>query len=202
MNATELFHADGRTADVFYCGKCRIVKRTKDEAEHCCAPRVCECGAVISEPYYTVCDACRRLRDIQRERERFEKAEKLAEWDGPVFIDGLGHDEGYFRSVDDLMDYLADWEDDEGPQPTHEYAWTCDSVPFVHVRFSDLLDRFGDDAYEDWEPEDLKGVDELKAALRAFEEANKECVAWEPNYRRALILASRAGSASGGWIRV
>ncbi len=35
MNATELFHQDGKTANVFYCGKCRIVKRSKEEAETC-----------------------------------------------------------------------------------------------------------------------------------------------------------------------
>src|SRR6185369_10937636 len=100
MNSTELFHKDGRSTGIFFCGQCRIVHRTEGGAVECCAPRKCsECGKEVDR-YWTVCESCRNERDARAERERFEKANKLTDWDGWV---SLG--DRYFESVDELLEY-------------------------------------------------------------------------------------------------
>lgn len=38
MNATELFHSDGKTAGVWYCAECRVVHKDQPGAEQCCKP--------------------------------------------------------------------------------------------------------------------------------------------------------------------
>lgn len=198
MNAIELFHADGKTAGIYHCEKCRIVKRTKAEADQCCAPVKCaDCGSENVPKYYTVCDACRHKKEADREAERFAKAEKVTEWSGAIYSDGRGWNEGFFANVEDLEDWLACEEEDDGSQPDRpEYVWTCDDKPFCQLDYDHIIENAIQEAYEDWEPDSITGADALKAAIEAFNEANKEHVSWEPNYKRALLLLPLAGRAA------
>lgn len=184
MNATELFHADGRTADIFYCGKCRIVHRTQSFAEKCCAPIMCECGAK-AEQYRTECAACWRAKEVQREAEKFAKAEKLSAWDGWVFWDGTGHNDGFFPSLEELEEHLEC--NDDLPLPA--YVWTCNRIPFVTSILDRTLNCISENSSDDWDTSSLSGLPEFELAVKAFEEANKDQVSWDPNYKQALILA-------------
>lgn len=188
MNAQELFHQDGRTAGVYYCGECRNVAKTRERADTCCAPYKCTyCGCDVDrKTYRTACPDCIAKKDVALEAEKFEKAEKLKDYDGPVFTDRTGYNEGFFPSLEELYDHFgdADW-DDEASTKLPAYAWACNVFQFVHGNVSDLKD--GMEGYEDWDGE-TQGDDELQAALDAWAEKNKGLVRWEPDYSRCVLL--------------
>lgn len=182
MTPIELFHKDGRSASVFVCGQCRTVAANKERATLCCARYCPDCGSPLDKGFSWIrCNPCRAKGDIRHEAERFEKAEKVTEWGGYVLCGG-----NYYPSLETMMDIC----DDEGLD-IPAYVWTCDPVQFVKVDLDDITDRFADDAYEDWEPDTLDGLPELKAALEAFVEANNDQMAYQPNYKRALLIPKR-----------
>jgi hypothetical protein len=186
MNAIELYHQDGRSAGVFYCAKCRLVRLTKEEAETCCEPLKCKCcGKETGRKYYLTCEPCDLANEARKEAERFEKAKKVTEWDGWVYLEGTGND-GYSQ---DLEDFWDSWEsdhaeDDEKPK----YVWACKAIHFVAADESDVIDRIQDNAPEDFDPADLQGLPELRAAIEQFNEANKDVVAYTPDYSTAILL--------------
>lgn len=189
MNAKELFHQDGKTAGVYYCGECRIVAKTREQADECCAPYKCAyCGcAVPRKNYRTACADCIAANDEKKERERFEKAEKVEEWEGPVFCDAASYNEGFFPSLGELFDYFgceANF-DENGSEGIPAYVWTCRVIPFVSYDVGSIKESL--EGYEDWEG-DTDGDDELQAALDAWAEKNKGRVRWEPDYSRAVVL--------------
>lgn len=190
MNAIELFHADGKPAKIFYCEKCRIVKRTKEEADQCCAPVKCAtCGNEGVRQFHTICDACEEKKRAAREEERFTSAEKITEWDGPIYSDGYGFNEGYFANVEALEDWLSSRDvDDDNTRP--KYVWTCTKNQFCQLDYDRIIENATQEAYEDWDEGNIYGEQELKSAIAVFNEANKNHVSWEPNYKVALLLTT------------
>jgi hypothetical protein len=190
MNAIELYHQDGKSTGVFYCTTCRCVKRTKEEADKCCEPTKCQyCGKESGRQHYLACESCDRANQAKKEADRFEKAEKKTEWDGWVYLEGTGRD-GYSESVEAFWD---NWEcaaaaDDEKPK----YAWACKKNFFAVADVSDITERIADNGYEDFDPDDLNGLDDLKAAIEKFNEANKDVVSYEPDYSIAILLNAQA----------
>lgn len=185
MNAIELFHQDLKPAGVFYCGECRIVAKSKQLADLCCAGYKCDLCGVECGRTWLRCEPCRQKEEIRRESERFTKAEKVTQWDGPVFSDGHGCSDGYFSSVDDLRD----WFDGEG-EPLPEYVWTCSVKPVVDLNYESIVENATQEAYDGFDPDMLVGAEELKSALETFNTLNKETVNWTPNMKRALVLSS------------
>lgn len=189
MNSINLYKptADGGFAPtrVYACGKCGSVKYSDVEAEACCRPRLCQCGKPV-DLGWTVCNDCRQTKDIERERNRFNLAEKVTEWDGPVYLEGAGYSDGFFADVGEFLDW---WDDDypnwEGEPPG--YVWTCDVSNTVQCRASEMIENI--EWPEGMEDNELKGLPELRAAVDAFNAANAEFKSWEPNYKRALILS-------------
>lgn len=185
MNATELFHADGNSSGIFYCSECKRVAHSKQLAEQCCTPPVCRiCGKETSQKYRLICRPCKIIKDENKEAARFEKAEKITSWDGPVFLDGAGYNEGYFPDFAEL----ADWIDGEESELPRYYVWTCISLPICHLNCDKIIENATQDAYEDWDTDSLMGVDELRSAMEAFNAKNASQVYWEPNYKVALLL--------------
>src|SRR6185503_934830 len=94
--AIELYKADGTAAGVFYCSECRAVFANREQAQGCHGERICECGGKI-ERYYSECFACRdrkwKAEQEVKERERFEKAEKVpyADYKGGMLYDGSNY---------------------------------------------------------------------------------------------------------------
>ena len=171
MNPEPLYLRNGLPSGIWFCAKCRHVHPDPLRAEACCVPVLCECGEPVA-PGWSVCWPCREGRDRAREQERFEKAEKIHDWGGPVF-----HGDTFYACVEDAMENLDD---------TPTYFWPAVGKPFVELPLDSVLMLFEDEAYEDFDTGDLKGVAELKAALNAFEVANQELVGFEPDYARAV----------------
>ena len=190
MNATELFLADGRNAGIFFCAECRNMKRTETEAAECCAPYKCTyCGTEIPRKNYrTACPDCIEAKEREKEAARFAAAEKVEAWDGWLYSDGYGNSEGFFRELCELREWIES-ESDEGTEMP-EHVWTCDEIRFASVSIQEVTERIADsgEAYEDFDVDDLHGLDELEAALEAFNRANESVVSYRPNYKRALLV--------------
>jgi hypothetical protein len=187
MNATELFHADGKSAGIFYCAKCRLVKPGKEQAEECCKPDLCNhCGKETGRKYFKICDTCERVQQIMRDDDRYAAAEKIpaAEWSGPVYAEGIGCNEGYFKSVFDLLDWISTEEDGDD----NVRVWACDERQTCFLDYDRIIEDATQEAHEGFDPDDLNGADELKKAIEIFNEANKKTVTWEPNYKKTILL--------------
>jgi hypothetical protein len=189
MNATELYHQDGKSAGVFYCTACRCVQRTKEEADQCCAPTKCrDCGQETGRKWYVTCAECDRKNRLKQEAERFEKAEKRTGWDGWVYREGTGRD-GFSES---LSDFWENWENDHaaGDEPP-TYVWACTEHHFARADLDEITERIAENGYEDFDGDDLRGLVEFKAAIQRFNEANHDLVSYAPDYRVAVLLNAK-----------
>lgn len=189
MSATELFHKDGRSAGVYVCEGCRTVAPSKEAAEQCsnCRLYKCDkCGADCDK-HWTRCKSCRDKDDAEKEAKRFADAEKLTSWDGWVYCEGTG-DDGFSTSLQELLDEC----ENEGVE-IPDYVWACEANYFVKATVSDITAWLEGEAYADWDPSTLNGLDELKAALDKFNEANAEVCSYAPDYTRAVIIPKEAG---------
>jgi hypothetical protein len=191
MSAIELYHQDGHSAGIFYCSQCRCVARTIEEAEACHGEHKCACGKDLTgQPYYkTQCDDCDnkawRERQTREEFARFEKATKIkeSEWTGDqVYTD----DDRYFADVTEAIEHC---EADGGETP--EYIWVAKNQGVRLATIEDLAERLLEDMWEDAELGDLNGVDELQAAIDAFNKANRPVVCWMVDYSTAILIEPR-----------
>lgn len=183
MKATELHLADGKSAGIFYCGECRIVHRTQNEAEACCVPKRCRCGAELKpRTAWLICDVCRDSAEAKKDAEQYAAATKIKaeDWYGPVWC-GVGGNEGYYASVDDLLEHF---EDDKLP----EQIYACTTHPICRLDYDSIIEHATQDAYEGWDPDQLTGKAELVAALTEFNERNKGEVCWQVDYKRAVVV--------------
>lgn len=189
MNATELHLPDGKSAGIWFCEKCRSVAPSKYIADQCCENYKCsECGADTGGRSWLICDACKKAKRQREESDRFAKAVKVdpSKYDGAVYCDGYGYHDDYSLNIEEL----EDWCDCEGV-PLPEYVWACTSEPIVSVSVGDVISLFEDRAYPDWDADRIFGVDDLKNALKKFEDANAGEVAWHPDFSKAIILGGR-----------
>ena len=174
MNAKELFLKDGKSAGVYYCLKCKLVHKLIESAEECCKPYKCQdCGKVA--PRYHV--RCKQCANIHTENVRFQLAEKLTSFDGEVYFGDT-----FYPDLDYVMDELS-----EDPP---EYVWATKPVNFVSIRTDRITEMAvdEDEAYEDFDCDEILGVDELTAAIEAFNLANKHHVSYVPDYTKAVII--------------
>lgn len=188
MSAIELFKEDGTTAGIFYCSECKVVARTKEEADFCHGERLCSsCKKPFKRyGYYKLCDECERKerneKEQKKEQDRFEKATKIteAEYTGDHVLAG----DEFYESVDDAIDRYLD-----GQEP--EYVWACKTHGLPHVDLEDITCNLLDNMWEDADSSDLGGLDELHAALDAFNKANEHIQLWEPDYSTAILVSPR-----------
>jgi hypothetical protein len=193
MGAVELYKQDGSTAGIFYCSQCRIVYRTKEDAEWCHGDKLCGCGKKIESIYsrQSKCRDCDSLelkeKERKREAERFEAAIKIkaADYSGEHVYCG----DSYYDSVEDAIDQFL-----EGQEP--DYIWACKDNSLPTVDLEDVTCNLLDNMWEDADTSDLNGIDELEAALTAFNEANKSVLVWGPDYSTA-ILVNRIAAPAG-----
>lgn len=125
-----------------------------------------------------------------REKEQFDKAEKLKEddWDGPVYCEGYGYNDGYFADLNEFYDDVRDDSEDDDEFVTPKYVWTCDVSQSCHIDLDDILENSTQEAHEDFDYRDLNGLDELRAAVDKFNGLNKDVVSWTPNFKKCVIL--------------
>lgn len=185
MHAIELLLPDGKPSGVFVCGKCRR-SGCQDTCERCC---VCSyCGQHCPWEKGVVChDACWSAHQRKRREEKLAKAAKLATWDGWVYVEWIGHNEGYFENLAVLVDYLTDWDDDCGPLVWPEYAFVAEPRPLQQIDIQDVLERADDEAFEG-ASDHLQGLPELEAAFKTFYELNKNIVSYHADETRAIAV--------------
>jgi hypothetical protein len=122
------------------------------------------------------CQAC-------KERSRFERAEKLDTYDGWISADGYGHNEGYFESVAELLE----WCEVEGVAPP-EYAYTCKEIKWPGIDIDAVLKNELKEYYEN-------AIDALVAdqELRTFvaDWNKKQCIiSYYPDWKRVVLVKS------------
>jgi len=183
MKEFELFLESGKSAGIWACGECRMVKRDKEAAVRCCRrPYECtECGQKTGSNWL-VCEPCRQKKEVCREKERFEKASKVLyeNYEGHmVYWGGDYHD-----SLEDLLDHCVSEEIDPP-----SYVWACRGEKNVYLTMDALMDLFYDDAHEDWEW-DGAGAEDMEKALTAFNFANDSLynMTYWPDWNRAILL--------------
>ena len=183
MSAIELFKQDGTAAGIFYCSVCRIVHHTKEEAEFCHGERICACGKKIESIHsrQSKCGDCDHAdwkeKERQKEADRFEKATKITK--DKYTGDHVYCGDQYYESVDDAIDQFL-----EGQEP--EYVWACHTHGIPTIDLDDCTTNIIDNMWDDANYDDLNGVEELEAALAAFNKANESIQLWEPDYSTAI----------------
>jgi hypothetical protein len=190
MNPKELFHADGHSAGVFFCGQCRAVHGQLELAEQCCSPYRCEQCGVETKRYWMICDACRSAKQERSEQMVWENSTKVpeAEWNGPVW------DEFNDSFHDSIEEFVDEWQCDHGPEDTRPRVYACferkmslDAERLVENALEDMHE----DAYDELAP---GWCAELQQALDAWVEKHSP-VTWVPDRKRAIVWEPR----EDGW---
>jgi hypothetical protein len=183
-NAVRLYKPDGTSAGVFMCSVCRRVHATEDQADWCHGERLCACGKKIQQGYFqSKCNECQgkewREKEAAKEAERFEKATKIkaSDYAGEHVFCG----DQYYDSVGDAVDQFL-----EGQEP--EYVWACQDSHLPKVDLEDITCNLLDNMWDDADTSDLNGIEELEAALKAFNEANESVQMWEVDYSTAILV--------------
>jgi hypothetical protein len=168
---------DGREVTVHFCRVCgKGFGGFENDAGKSLAEKCCTCS-YCNKP---IDPADRRMRhkecedkyQAELEAERIAKAEKLETWDGWVYYGrAQDHNEGYFEDIGQLVEYL---EEEEIPiEKWPEFVFICKKIPYKGINLDSLLEQSIDDMYED-AMDDLRGVDELQAAINRFNEINND----------------------------
>lgn len=174
MNAKKLFISDGVPAGIWYCGECRNVAKTQEQAEDCCKKLDCRiCGKPCDYPYWRVHTECKK-------QEAMAKADKLEAWDWWVYLEGAGKE--YFENVGELLEEL---ENDEQEIP--EFVFICQPIHFkapdIEDLIADCLSGHYDDAYDAINNESYM---QLESALEDFQRANSHIISYEPDYTKMV----------------
>jgi hypothetical protein len=173
-------NADRCTVEGWVCKTCgRFWGDDERMARYCCATDFpCACGGRHGKGY-TCCDDCRAKLDEERHQERLEKATEV-EYTGPFFV---GDD--LFFSVDD---YLEDCE----CQSSTPVEWAF--VPIKRVlslNVDDVVDNVVEDLCSGLDDSiDPDGMDEFRAAVDRFNEANRENFVWEEAHAQKFRVTS------------
>lgn len=197
MNAIQLIRPDsGQPADMWACGKCNRLCQCKEVVETCCSP--CRtCGKPPKPTGMGTCWECRSNEFAASERVRLanlaSKAKRDPEWSGWVFSDEYsGGSDGFFDSPEEFMEQLNDDIDRDPDLGRPEFVWATVSRPIVNIGVDDVLGLITEDRPENWDESDLNGVDELKAAIDAFNAANPALM-YEPD-RKVIVPLNWKGN--------
>lgn len=69
--------------------------------------------------------------------------------------------------------------------------WACKGHGIPTVDLEDVTTNIIDNMWDDADTGDLNGIDELEAALAAFNRANESVRLWEPDYSTAILVTPR-----------
>jgi hypothetical protein len=186
------------------CGTCGRVHMHESNAAYCHGIKKCEdCGIEMShDRTYTACDACLAKHEIAKEKERFDKAEKLTseEYIKSVSRDvvycenvhaDVGHGdmgEDYWSSIDELECACAD-----AGVTLPDYVYACtEHVPFIDA--SNVVEHALEDTYEN-------AVDDVPdaqlAVLQKFLDTwwrATGIVYYSEDPKRVIVLNPKAGN--------
>jgi hypothetical protein len=196
MPAIELFlEKDGeyKPAGIWYCSECRIVKGDanggKEEADKCCSPKFCaDCKEDLGDrkSYSLICSPCRQKRNKAKEDEAFEKAEKVLpeEWDSWVWTDDTGHNDGYFESVEALIEWFNDAIEDGEEDAMPCYCWTTVEEK-ASYRHDWIIEHICENGWEN-QGDHIVDEDELEKFIDGW--CAKQLPTFQYTYKKAVLL--------------
>lgn len=213
MDAIELFNKDGKSIDMWICGKCRRVtlnplysfdgrgpQNTRESAELCCVDPTCTtCGNTFKARMYSAipeCDSCRDKKSNQRDAERLEKrlseATEVRDVSSMIFCEGVGDE--WFDSMDELVEWIEenhfDYESGN-PYPRPEWAFATIGRARTLDLYSAIdseLERLCEDGYEDME---IVIDKPLRNAVERFNKRHKSALTvYRVDYSRKIRVPS------------
>jgi hypothetical protein len=124
-----------------------------------------------------------------REAKRFLEAERIVDWTGWVYCESIqGSNDGYYNDMDALGEQIQDNLDSGDLNikdvPTH---CLCTTSKPMRLDIQDFIERMCEDSYED-ACDDIKGQDELSAAIDKFNAANSGILTYCPDYKRIVVI--------------
>ena len=183
MNALELHAPKGTPCGVYICGECKYTRSSQEQAEQCCRPNICKCGAECKRPWL-VCAACCHRDAEARDAARWARASKVpaADYSGWVYDDDADE---FHSSVDTFVDA---WEcDHEEDDPPRGRLYACVPMGF-DLDVARILEWATQDHHEDaYDDFDAAAVAELQTFLSAWAKANAPSSV-ETDYTRAIVL--------------
>jgi hypothetical protein len=109
----------------------------------------------------------KKTKGMPTEKELFDSAEKITDWPGAVI------DPDTWTWHPNVQAFLSH----EGAHHGAAYLWCCENEPMVEVFYDCILE---DESEASWDQgaavldhSQLKGVEEFKAAIEAFNQANQ-----------------------------
>lgn len=173
------------------CPDCKVIFQSlsfeelaRDHCHHACE----DCGVEKKRDGWVVCQECLAKREEKKERERFEKAEKVP-WET---YEGFVYDpntEKFFDSVNSFLD------EHEGLVP--EYVWACTPEEFT-IDAQNVVETALSNHYE--EAGDVissKEYDVLQALLDDW--AKRQGIrSWDTNTKRAVVFVNKCEKCGQG----
>lgn len=219
MEAFELYNENQKPTGVWCCGKCRKLvlspqwttdskaeRSTREAAEACCRPPVCETCQQEYTPIFAVsghgeCEKCSDSRYQKKAWDLYQKRLKNAEdvtstYDGPIYAENRNDgdmQDGYFSEVGILLDYAEDGEEEDGGLP--EWVFACWSR-IEKMDIGTILENLCYDGYEDMETY-VVVPDSLEKAIAEFNADNEKALTvWEVDYKRKIrVKTEKKGGA-------
>lgn len=175
----------------YKCGNCGLVYSAREWAEQCCKPEKCEkCGKEI--PYKTMwslCDACRKEKEIEDEQQRFYKAQKYTLANCPkekcqmMYSDVYTYNEGFFSDIEELKGFCS-WKGIKLPDYvycTREQKFSID----VDAMLENSCEELHEDAYEN-----LDGVEELRSYIEDWCKKQSGATTFYRDQNAVILLES------------
>jgi len=158
--------------DAFKCLVCNKAYLKEKIAQDCCSPKFCQsCGKQLEYKYMLKCVSC-------IEKQRFEKAEKLSEWNGKVY----DNDEYY----DSVEEFIETCEDNENEIP--EYVYVVEPRKWKGLTID--LDSQLEDEYEE-AIENIVEITELEEFLKKWNE-KQNIISFVPNFKKVVMIKKLA----------
>lgn len=139
----------------------------------------CEECEAETRKYVLLCDGC-------NDRRLYNKAEKLTpdQYDGWIQRDGYGYNEGYFKSVDALVEWCED-EDIDLP----DWVFCCEGTKH-ELDIDNAIENMLEDAFEDAR-DHLVDEKELFDFVKRWN-AKQNIISYYPDYKRVVVLKGEA----------
>lgn len=178
MNPFALYTVDGKKPVSFVCGKCRRIHTEEGFAEHCCSVGQCEeCGAGTTSYYIKLCRDCRNTLFIR-------DAEKIFDWGGPVYLEGIGGE--FFSNLQELLEELEAEGIGEDGWPEYVFLCTAEGLSATEI-FEGILSEIEDYHFIE-DRRSLCGTNDLAEAIEKFVNDNVDIETFQPDFKRATKL--------------
>ena len=131
---------------------------------------------------YCNCDTASRIRTYKAMDAHYEKAKRLLpeQYEGWIYAEGLGYNEGYFESVDTLIEYC----EDEGID-VPDWVYCCEETSHT-LDIDSAIDSMLDEAFEGAR-DHLKDEKELYDFVDKWN-AKQSIISYYPDYKRVVVL--------------